>query len=141
MNLNQKILAKHVNQLYGQLDSIELAMMDLAYPRHLKNLVTDDLAENHRAILLDSFEHSNIFAPVVGYVCGPLDKGVRLFLFVEGSKVPMNFNMSDLVGNYWRNVITGGIGSFYSFNVDAYNRIPYVKSSHQMLVGGRFSCR
>ena len=135
MNTKQTYLlpqyhSPNLQRLHGRIDAVlndyskVLAIrLDLHIAKQYQSSINHSYMTHAIARLRNNMRCNRMFDALIGYAWKleyGIDRGWHLhilFLF-DGQKVWHDEHLSSLIGQYWNQVITQGMGQFYSCNLD-----------------------
>lgn len=119
---NYKGLTSYVNGLFDLHSRMLVVRLDLSYQKEFRS--ADEIsfrdAAKHRRTLLDYLDKGG-FGEFLGY-SWKFEKGRRkglhnhMLFFFNGAKVCKDVVISKMIGEYWKNVVTGGKGAYFNCN-------------------------
>ena len=119
---------KYIDALSANYSKINVVRMDLSYKKpHSDNMTLEDANKDINHMLSNRRSKPSIFKDQIGYVCMreyTEDRGVHfhtLFLY-DGQKVVKDAHKADQIGEYWKNEITEGKGSYHNCNRNEYKQ-------------------
>ncbi|MFV8871277.1 YagK/YfjJ domain-containing protein [Serratia fonticola] len=133
---NLKGTLQYIDSLSAQYARLLVVRVDLTYRKDAKVMITADLARQHRQRFFKNLQAHRLFRACVGYIW-KLEYGrykgfhYHLLVFYDGAQVRQDVTLARLLGEYWRDVITDGVGYYY--NCNAYKeryRIPGIGMLH-----------
>jgi hypothetical protein len=127
---NSKQLKHYFHQLFNRYARLCVVRLDLMYEEKLRDHVTFDQvkadyqrAKVDREHLYRNMRHNHLFRHLVGFVW-KMEYGLmagfhyHCFFIFDGSKVREDVTVARSIGEYWKQVVTGGQGRYYSCNAD-----------------------
>lgn len=98
-------------------------VLTLSYQPAYRHLITLDMIQEHRHKLLNNRRSNELLQGIEGYVwkieeggnCGGLH--LHLIVFYSG-KHRADIQIAQSIGEYWKQVITRGIGAYWNSNAD-----------------------
>lgn len=130
-NKNHSSLGELINRLFEHRSRILIIRIDLGYKNEYRNSITLEVAQEHREHLLDNKRRNHsLFDHLLGYAwsfehgsCnydGESGTGYHhhLLLFYDGAHRREDIGLGMAIQDYWRRVITNGMGHCYISNFD-----------------------
>lgn len=113
---------KLVTRLFEKHNKLLVLRIDLSYRKDLKDSITPEVAKSDLSRLLNNTRtNRTLFEFLVGYIWKleyGQDKGYHYhaIMFFNGSEVRSDFYRAMMVGEYWKNVVTKGRGTYFNCN-------------------------
>lgn len=127
---------RYIDSLFAQYARLLVIRVDLSYRNEAKASISAELARHHRERFFKNLQAHRLFRACIGYIW-KLEYGrykgfhYHLLVFYDGARVRQDITLAQLLGEYWRDAITGGAGNYY--NCNAYKeryRIPGIGMLH-----------
>lgn len=116
-------VVNNINKAFNVFSKLLFIRIDLGYNEYMSSIADlSDIKRDVGTLLNNSRMNRSIFGDMVGYVVKfeyGLSRKIHahmLFVF-DGQKVNADIKRSIKIGEYWRDVITEGRGSFHSCNL------------------------
>ncbi|MDR3412241.1 MAG: inovirus-type Gp2 protein [Formivibrio sp.] len=119
-------LINYINWLFGKRSKLLVVRIDLSFRVGAQGQYDAEYARECFQRLLNNSRCNRIFKNKIGHIWGlewGMDKGFHyhcIFLF-DGHESNRDEPIGHLIGQYWRDAITGGTGYYRSCNDDKYN--------------------
>ncbi len=124
----QTSMQNYIDELSKNHSKLNTVRIDLAYEKPYSDNITLEEANNDLNRMLNNMRSKpSIFKDMVGHICKreyTEDKGVHfhtLFIY-DGQKVQKDAFKGDQIGEYWKQQITRGKGTYHNCNRNTYVR-------------------
>lgn len=125
----QKRLTQYVKDLFAVHSRLLVIRLDLGYYATadkngvIQNTVTLEQVRKDFNKLFNNRRHNDIFYHMVGYISklefgGKKGFHYHLIFFFKGAHVHKGPYLGNKIGEYWSNVITAGLGSYFNCNAN-----------------------
>jgi len=127
---NHQRLCELIEALFDRYSRLMVIRVDLGYTKLDTPYIDYETARHHREQLCEALQHHPLFEHLVGYAWKlewRPDKGFHYhwFFFFDGHQCREDITQSRLIGELWKQSITGGQGLYHNCNVDAENKYYY----------------
>lgn len=118
---NMKSVKNYIDSLFDHYATLMVMRIDFAIKEEYLEKVSLEKMQEYLFRLLNNKRSNNIFNHQVGYIW-KFEYGVKkghhyhVMFFFDGSKVRQDVVYAKIIGEYWENDITGGMGSYYNCN-------------------------
>ncbi|WP_416261062.1 YagK/YfjJ domain-containing protein [Gibbsiella quercinecans] len=111
----------YINELFENYSKILVLRVDLSYLKSKYNSITAATTQIHRKKLLKSVQSHSLFQHCIGYLWKMEFGSIKGFhyhtcFFFDGNKVRNDILLARLVGVYWSQKITDGMGLYFNCN-------------------------
>lgn len=121
-NSNLKSVTRYLDQLHENYSKLLILRIDLGYAKeHGRSLELPAIKRDAKHFLDNRRANHSLFGHQVGYIFkfeNTAEKGphIHALLAYDGQKVTKDAYLSDRIGKYWSETITGGKGVYHSCN-------------------------
>jgi hypothetical protein len=115
----------YIDLLFKAWSRMLVLRLELGYREELAQGITVEQARQDFQRLLNNRRHNKLFNTGIGYIW-KLEEGIfrgphfHVFIFLKGSASRHHMYLAEKIGEYWKNNITNGRGTFFNCNRKKY---------------------